>query len=68
MNKSQILEAVLSATTHSELDAIIDAYLAEIGDDSERAKGESYAETAARLGGDDILRAAESRWFEIEAA
>jgi hypothetical protein len=63
MNK--ILEAIQGATTHTELDAIVDAYLAEIGQ-SEQARGESYAETAARLGGDDILDAAERRWFEVE--
>lgn len=59
------LIAIREATTSTELDIIVDAYLEEIGE-VENARGETYAETAARLGGDEILEAAEARWFEIE--
>lgn len=59
------LSAIQNATTTNELDAIVSAHLAEIGE-AENARGETYAETAARLGGDEILEAAEDRWFEIE--
>lgn len=59
------LIAIREATTSTELDIIVDAYLEEIGE-VENARDETYAETAARLGGDEILEAAETRWFEIE--
>jgi len=59
------INAIKNATTTNELDAIVEAYLAEIGE-SENARGETYAETADRLGGNEILEAAEARWFEIE--
>lgn len=59
------LSAIKNATTTNELNAIVDAYLAEIGE-YENSCGETYAEAAYRLGGDKILEAAEARWFEIE--
>lgn len=59
------INAIKAAGNHIELDNIVEAYLAEIGE-AENARGESYAETAARLGGNEILEAAEARWFEIE--
>lgn len=59
------LIAIKEATTTTELDIIVDEYLADIGE-AENARDETYAETAYRLGGDKILEAAEARWFEIE--
>lgn len=59
------LNAIKAAGNHIELDNIVSAYLAEIGE-AENARGETYAETADRLGGNEILEAAEARWFEIE--
>jgi len=59
------IDAIKRATTTNELADIVEAYLAEIGE-YENVLGETYAETAARLGGDKILEAAEARWFEIE--
>jgi len=63
--KAAYLIAIKEATTSTELDIIVDTYLEEIGE-VESSRGETYAETAARLGGDEILEAAETRWFEIE--
>jgi len=60
-----IIEKINAATNTNELSAAVEAYLASIGQD-ELARGESYGETAARLGGNDILERAEARWFEIE--
>lgn len=59
------INAIKAAGNHIELDNIVEAYLAEIGE-ADRARGETYAETADRLGGNEILKAAEARWFEIE--
>jgi hypothetical protein len=64
MSKNDRIAAISNASTHTDLDAIVSAYLAELGE-SENARGESYAETSARLGGDEILDAAERRWFEL---
>lgn len=63
--KTTYIDAIKAASNHVELDDIVEAYLAEIGE-ADRARGETYAETSARLGGDEILEAAEARWFEIE--
>lgn len=63
--KTAYLIAIKEAATSTELDIIVEEYLAEIGE-ADRARDETYAETAARLGGDEILEAAETRWFEIE--
>jgi len=59
------INAIKHANTTNELNAIVDAYLAEIGE-YENSCGETYGEAAYRLGGDKILEAAEARWFEIE--
>lgn len=59
------LSAIKNAATTTELNAIVDAYLSEIGE-YETSCGETYGESAYRLGGDKILEAAEARWFEIE--
>lgn len=64
MNKN-VIEKINAATTHVELYDVVEAYLAEIGE-AERALGETYAETAARLGGDKLLAAAERRWWELK--
>lgn len=67
MNKTDktYINAIQNAATTTELGDIVEAYLAEIGE-VENARGESYAETAARLGGNAVLEAAEARWLEIE--
>ena len=57
---------IRSAANTNELSAAVEAYLASIGE-TENARGESYGETAARLGGDAVLEAAETRWFELGA-
>lgn len=59
-----MIDAIRSTTNTNDLAAIVDAYLASIGE-TERARGESYGETAERLGGDKILDAAEARWFGL---
>lgn len=45
-----------------------ETYLAEIGE-LERAEllGETWGETAARLGGDKVLETAEQRWRQFES-
>lgn len=63
--KNLMIEKINTAATHVELDDAVMAYLAKIGE-AERARGETYAETAARLGGDAVLTAAERRWWELE--
>lgn len=60
-----IIQQINAAQTTTELDQIVEEYLKEIGE-TEAARGESYAETAARLGGNAVLERAEARWFEIE--
>lgn len=65
MDKKYFIHAINAATTHVELYNVVEAYLTEIGE-TERARGETCAETAARLGGDDVLTAAEKRWWELE--
>jgi len=65
MTKKYFVHAINAATTHVELDGVVKTYLAEIGE-TERARGETYAETCGRLGGDKVLAAAERRWWELE--
>ena len=65
-SKMTTISQIRNAANTNELSSIVEAYLAGIGE-TENARGESYAETAARLGGDEILEAAESRWFELGA-
>jgi len=59
------INAIQKATTANEIADIVEAYLVEIGE-YENVSNETYVETAARLGGDEILKLAETRWFEIE--
>ena len=60
-----MIKEILSAKNTIELDELVDEYLESIGQ-QENAIGESYGETAARLGGDCVLEAAERRWFTVE--
>lgn len=60
------ISQIRHATNTNELSAVVEAYIASIGE-TENARGESYGETAARIGGDEILEAAESRWFDLGA-
>ena len=56
---------IRTSVNTNELSDIVEQYLADIGE-TERARGETFAETAARLGGDALLLCAERRWFELE--
>jgi len=56
---------VVNAQTVLALVEVVDAYLASIGE-LERSRGETYAETSFRLGGNAVLEMAETRWFELE--
>lgn len=47
-----------------ELWTLVDSHLHAIGE-YDRSRGESFAETAGRIGGDRVLEAAEKRWFEF---
>lgn len=60
------IKAIENATTLTDIAYIVDSYLAEIGQGI-LARGETYAETISRLGGDDVLEAAEKRWNELES-
>lgn len=60
------IQQINAATNTAELAAVVERYLASIGE-SERARGESYRETAVRLGGNAVLERAEARWFELGA-
>lgn len=60
------ISQIRNAANTNELSDIVEAYIASIGE-TENARGESYGETAARIGGDEILDAAESRWFDLGA-
>lgn len=60
------INSIRNTSTTSELSAIVEAYITSIGE-TEKACGESYGETAGRLGGDAVLEAAETRWFELGA-
>ena len=60
------ISQIRKATNTNELSAVVEAYIASIGE-TENARGEIYGETAARIGGDEILEAAESRWFDLGA-
>lgn len=55
-----------SVKTQSELSALVEEYLADLGE-AGRARNETYTETAERLGGDKFMEAAECRWFELES-
>lgn len=60
-------EQINAAATTVELSAVVEQYLASIGQ-AEQSRGETYAETAARLGGAEakILEYAENRWHALE--
>lgn len=58
------IQQINAAQGTNELSAIVERYVESIGQ-TENARGESYAETAARLGGDAVLERAEARWFEL---
>jgi N-acyl-L-homoserine lactone synthetase len=61
-----ILDKISAASNTNELAEIVDEYLASVGE-TDNARGESYLETANRMGGNKILRAAECKWFELGA-
>lgn len=68
MNK-HVIEKINAATTHVELNDVVEAYLLGLGlglAETEAVRGETYAETAELLGGDEVLAAAERRWWELE--
>ena len=56
--------AILGARTPSQLAYTVEAYLTNIG---AAANGETYAQLAARLGGDELLATAERRRIELDS-
>jgi len=64
--RNRVRHLIETAETHLRLDEVVSTYLSALGE-ADRARGESYEETAARLD-DDIVRAAAARWHELEAA
>lgn len=62
-----IIKQIRETKTQAELSNIVESYLRNVGE-YDRSRGESYAETAGRLGGDAeaVLMAAECRWFDLE--
>jgi hypothetical protein len=64
--RDEAIQAVAESANTAQLSAVVESYLASLGQ-TEQARGESYGETAARLGGDDVLERAEARWFELGA-
>ena len=58
------IRAINNAFDTSELSETVDIYLDKIGQLG-LADGETWAETATRLGGDPVLELAEKRWFEV---
>ena len=59
-----LIDQIEQAADSSELYDLVEQYLRDIGQ-YEQARGESYAETANRLGGDEALETAEERWFAL---
>lgn len=64
--RNEIIRAIDESTSTAQLSAVVESYLASIGQ-TEQARGESYGETAVRLGGDNVLERAEARWYELGA-
>ena len=61
-----IIENIDSASSTDELFTIVEIYLDSLGE-TENARGETWAETSDRLGGDEALSAAEKKWFDLDA-
>jgi len=64
------MEAIKNCTSTTELGDLVEAKLEKYNQKS-KARGESYAETAERLGKAhpiyDFLMAADDKWFELGA-
>ena len=60
-----IINQISSANNQSELSGIVESYLDSIGQ-TELARGETFEETAERLG-DEIMEYAARRWWELES-
>lgn len=64
--RTRLRDLIEDAETQVRLDEVVSAYLEALGE-ADRANGEAYEETAARLN-DDLMRAAVARWWELEEA
>lgn len=60
---TDIYAKIEQAKNQTELSEIVESYLAEIGQDLESI-GETFEETAERLG-DDVMEAAATRWWTL---
>lgn len=65
-SRAYLRHLIEEAETHVRLDEVVSSYLEALGE-ADRANGETYEETAARLN-DDLLRVAVARWWELEDA
>jgi hypothetical protein len=63
-SRAYLRDLIEEAETPDRLDELVSTYLEALGE-ADRARGESYEETADRLR-DDIMRAAAARWHELE--
>ena len=59
------IDRINTANNTNDVSEITERYLRSIGE-HDNATGESYRETADRLGGDEVLDAADARWMELE--
>lgn len=58
------IHQIKESESQDELDHLVTQYLIDLGQ-LDQSLGESYAETASRLGGDSLLEAADVRWFQL---
>jgi len=61
-----VLNQIQQAASIGELASVVIHYLYEIGE-TEEAHGETYGQTAQRLGGNAVLEAAEARRLDMLA-
>ena len=66
MRTEDMVELITSTKTQFALDAMMQVYLAALGE-LKTAKGETYYETALRLD-DPVLHAAEAQWWKLDTS
>jgi len=64
MEKMNYIDGLMTAKNDIEVDALVTEYLRQIGQD-DASRGETYEETSYRLGGDDVMDTAATRWYEL---